>query len=365
MASTRSGGVRTDVDPTDIPKPGWKAVLRRTVKEFKNDNLTDWAAALTYYAVLALFPALIVLVALVGLFGQYPQTTNSLIDILRQAGADPNTLKGLERTINGVVQNKGGAGALLGFGLLGAIWSASGYIGAFMRASNAIYETPEGRPFWKLRPLQIAVTLTMALLFALVLVALVVTGPLADAIGSKIGLGGTAVTVWNIAKWPVLAFVVSLMLATLYYAAPNAKLPKFHWISPGALFALVVWVVASVGFFFYARNFGSYNKTYGTLGGAITLLVWVWLSNLAILFGQELNAEIERGRELAAGEPAVDEIQLPLRDEPKHDPEEQAAEISRQAIRAGGGNGGHARDEGIEALGAEAPTGGGRFNRPR
>ena len=365
MASTTDASLRKDVDPTDIPKPGWKAVLRRTVKEFKNDDLTDWAAALTYYAVLALFPALIVLVALVGLLGQYPQTTNALIDILRQAGADPNTLKGFEKTINGVVQNKGGAGALLSVGLLGALWSASGYIGAFMRASNTIYEKPEGRPFWKLRPLQVAVTLVMTLLFALVLVAVVVTGPLAEAIGNKIGLGGTAVTVWNIAKWPVLAFVVSVMIATLYYAAPNAKLPKFAWISPGAVVALVVWIVASVGFFFYARNFGSYNKTYGTLGGAFTLLVWIWLSNLALLFGQELNAEVERGRQIAAGKPAVDDIQLPLRNEPKHDPEEQAADISREALRAGAGNGGHRRDAGVDALGADAPSGEGRFTRPR
>src|SRR4051794_1822655 len=365
MASARETAVRKDVDPTDIPKPGWKAVLRRTVKEFQNDNLTDWAAALTYYAILALFPALIVLVALVGLFGQYPQTTQSLIDILRQAGADPSTLKGLQKTINGIVQNKGGAGALLGVGLLGALWSASGYIGAFMRASNAIYEMPEGRPFWKLRPLQVAVTLVMTLLFAVVLVAIVVSGPLADAIGHKIGLGGTAVTAWNIAKWPVLALIVSLMLATLYYTAPNARLPKFQWLSPGAIVALAVWVVASVGFFFYAKNFGSYNKTYGTLGGAITLLIWVWLSNLAILFGQELNAEVERGRELAAGKPAVDDIQLPLRNEPKKDPEEQAAQISREAVRAGAGNGGGTREQGIDALSDEAPTERGRFTRPR
>src|SRR3954466_9267734 len=308
MASTSDASARTDVDPTDIPKPGWKAVLRRTVKEFKNDNLTDWAAALTYYAVLALFPALIVLVALLGIFGQYPQTTNDLIDILKGAGADPKTLDGLKTTINDVVKNKGGAGALLGVGLAAALWSASGYIGAFMRASNAIYETPEGRPVWKLRPLQVLVTLVMTLLFALVLVAIVVSGPLAEAIGDKIGLGHTAVTVWGIAKWPVLAFVVSLMLATLYYAAPNAKLPKFQWISPGAVVALAVWIIASVGFFFYANHFDSYNKAYGTLGGAITLLIWLWLSNVALLFGQELNAEVERGRELAAGEAAIDDI---------------------------------------------------------
>src|SRR3954471_4894540 len=299
MASTTAADTRRDVGPDDIPKPGWKAVLKRTAKEFQNDNLTDWAAALTYYAVLALFPAFIVLVALLGIFGQYPQTVQDLTDIVKQAGADTKTVDSVTKTIDDVVKNKGGAGALLGFGLLAALWSASGYIGAFMRASNAIFEKPEGRAFYKLRPLQVLVTLVMMLLFAVTLIALVVTGPLAEAIGEKIGLGSTAVTVFNIAKWPVLAFVVSFMLALLYYAAPNARLPKFQWISPGAGVALVVWVVASFGFFLYASHFGSYNKTYGSLGLAITLLVWMWLSNLAILFGQELNAEIARARELA------------------------------------------------------------------
>ncbi|HEY3190430.1 MAG TPA: YihY/virulence factor BrkB family protein [Solirubrobacteraceae bacterium] len=365
MASTEAEQ-RTDVGPEDIPKPGWVAILKRTVKEFQNDNLTDWAAALTYYAVLALFPALIVLVALVGLFGQYPQTTDALLNILRDVGVQSSTLDSLRDTINNVIQNKGGAGALLGVGLVGAIWSASGYIGAFMRASNAIFEKPEGRPFWKLRPLQVAVTLVMTLLLALVLIALVVSGPLAEAIGKQIGLGGTAVTVWNIAKWPVLAFVVSLMLAVLYYAAPNARLPKFQWLSPGAIVAVVVWVVASFGFFLYAKNFGSYDKTYGTLGAAITLLVWMWLSNLAVLFGQELNAEIERGRELAAGHPAIEDIQLPLRGKPKKDPQEQAAAISREAVERSA-NGGASREEAVTHLSADpvAADRGKAADRPR
>src|SRR4051812_34489019 len=246
---------RKDVGPDDIPAPGWRAIVRRTLKEFSNDNLTDWGAALTYYAVLALFPAMIVLVALVGLLGQYPQTVTSLLNILRDAGVDDKTVTSIDSTITDIVKNKGGAGALLGVGLLTALWSASGYIGAFMRASNAIFEKPEGRPFWKLRPLQVAVTTAMTMLFALVLIALVVTGPLADAIGEKIGVGGTAVTIWSITKWPVLAFVVSLMLAVLYYNAPNAKLPKFQWISPGAIVALAAWVVASAGFFFYVSHF--------------------------------------------------------------------------------------------------------------
>src|SRR2546423_1871080 len=254
MASAGTGEHR-DVGPEDIPAPGWRAVLRRTVKEFRNDNLTDWAASLTYYAVLALFPALIVLVALVGLFGQYPKTTDSLLHILGDVGVPSKTTDSLKGTINNIVTNKGGAGALLGVGLLGAVWSASGYIGAFMRASNAIFETPEGRPFWKLRPLQVLVTLAMTMLFALVLIALVVTGPLADAIGKEVGLGSTTVTISNTAKWPGLALVLSLMLAVLYYAAPNARLPRFQWISPGTIVALVGWVVVSFGFFQYANHF--------------------------------------------------------------------------------------------------------------
>ena len=360
-----SGGTdqSSDVGPEDIPAPGWRAVLRRTVKEFQNDNLTDSAAALTYYAVLALFPALIVLVALVGLFGQYPQTTDHLLHILNDIGVPTKTTQSLRGTIDNVITKKGGAGALLGIGMLGALWSASGYIGAFMRASNAIFESPEGRPFWKLRPLQVLVTLGMTMLFALVLIALVVTGPVADAIGKEIGLASTAVTIWSIAKWPVLAFVVSLMLAVLYYAAPNARLPRFQWLSPGAVVALVGWVVVSFAFFQYAKHFGSYDKTYGALGAAITLLVWMWLTNVAILFGQELNAEIERGRELAAGEPALEHIQLPLRSTPKHDREQQAAHNSREVIE-GSGNGGATRDEAVDHL-SSSPTAERRADRPR
>jgi membrane protein len=326
-----TGTPRTDVSPTDIPGTGRLAVLKRTAREFQEDNITDWAASLTYYAVLALFPALLALVAVVGLVGQYPQTTDSILKILTQAGADQSTVDSLRSTINGVVRNKGGAGALLGFGLLGALWSASGYIGAFMRASNAIWEKPEGRPFWKLRPLQVAVTLVMVVLLALVLIGLVVSGPLAEAIGDQIGLGSAAATAYSIAKWPVMAGVMVFLLALLYYVAPNAKLPKFQWISPGAVAALVIWALATVAFFFYVRNFGSYNKTYGTLGGAISMLVWLWITNIAILFGQQLNSEIERGRELSAGIAAEQDIQLPLRDDPKKDREAQAEEISREA----------------------------------
>lgn len=331
MARTTTPDAREDVDLGDIPGTGRLAILKRTVKEFQEDNITDWAAALTYYAVLALFPALLALVALVGLVGQYPQTTDTILNILRDAGAGDSLVDSVGETINGIVTNKGGAGALFGLGMLGALWSASGYIGAFMRASNQIWEIPEGRPFWKLRPLQVFVTLGMVLLLALVLIALVISGPLAQSIGDQVGLGSVAVTTYSIVKWPLMALVVVFMLAVLYFVAPNARLPKFQWISPGAAVALAIWAVATVGFFFYVRNFSSYNATYGALGGAISMLVWLWISNIAILFGQQLNSEIERARQLTAGIPAEEDIQLPPRQPPKTDRAAEAEAISRDA----------------------------------
>jgi membrane protein len=308
-----------EVEPSDLPPRGWWHVLKRSVKEFQDDNITDWAAALTYYAVLALFPALIVLVALLGLFGNTTDTVQSVTDIVRQVTGSGKTAQTLSKTVTDVIDNREAAGPLLGLGLLGAIWSASGYIGAFIRANNVIYEIREGRPFWKLRPLQVLVTIVMVLLMTLVVIALVMTGGLADAVGSAIGLGDTAVTVWGIAKWPVMAVIVLFMLAVLYYTAPNVQLPKFRWITPGSLIALVVWAVATVGFAFYVKFFGSYNKTYGSLGAVIIFLFWLWLSNVAVLLGAEFNSELERERELAEGEPAEQELQLPPREAPKED----------------------------------------------
>ena len=286
--------------------------LKRTVREFRDDNLTDWAAALTYYAVLAIFPGLIVLVAILGLVGQHPETTNALLDIVDDIGPD-SAVETFRGPIESVVKSNSGASALLGVGLLVAIWSASGYIGAFIRAMNAIYEVEEGRPFWKRRPLQIVITVAMVLLLAIVAISIVVTGPLARSIGDAIGLGDTAVTVWNIAKWPVIVVIVMGMFAVLYYVAPNVRQPRLRWITPGGVVAVLAWLVVSVGFGIYVANFGSYDKTYGSLGGVIVFLVWLWLSNLALLFGAEFDAELERSRELAAGLPAEDSILLPER----------------------------------------------------
>jgi membrane protein len=284
----------------------------RTLREYKEDNLTDWAAALTYYSVLSVFPAMLVLVALLGLWGQYPRTVNMLLDIVGELGPSSavDTFRG---PIEGVVRNKGGAAAVVGIGALAALWSASGYVGAFTRASNLIYEVGDRR-FVRQRPLQLAITLLMALLLALVLVGLVLSGPLAEAVGRVVGLSDTVVTVWSIAKWPVLLLLVVVMISLLYFLAPNVRQRKFRWISAGGILAVLAWIVASLGFAFYVSQFGSYNKTYGSLGAVIIFLVWLYISNNALLLGVELNAELERARELKKGLPAEDRLQVEPRD---------------------------------------------------
>jgi membrane protein len=290
------------------------AVIKRTVSEFRADNLTDWAAALTYYGVLAIFPAIIALVSIVGFVG--PSVTQSILDNLKQLTPGPanDILSGAVKQVAG---SRGSAGVAFVLGIAIAIWSASGYVGAFARASNAIYEVPEGRPFWKLRPMQLIVTTLMILLLAACALSVVVTGPVAKQLGDVVGAGSGAVGAWDIAKWPVIALVVSLMFSVLYFAAPNVKQPGFRWITPGGLLALVVLLIASALFALYVANFASYNTTYGALGGVIAFLVWLWISNIAVLLGAELNAEVERSRELAAGEPAEDNLQIELRDDRK------------------------------------------------
>jgi len=304
---------RKAASPTDLSKRSWVYVLRRTVREFGDDNCTDLAAALTYYAVLSLFPAAIAVISLLGVVGQGKQSVDNVMKVLEPL-VSSQTLDTVRPALEHVATSPG-AGWGLVIGLAGALWSASGYVGAFGRAMNDVYEIDEGRPFWKLRPLTILVTVVVLFLVACVLVMLVVSGPLADSIGSVIGLGSQAVTVWNIAKWPVLVLFVVLVVALLYWATPNVKQPRFRWLSIGAFVAIVVWVLASVGFAFYVSSFGSYNKTYGSLAAAVVGLLWLWITNLALLFGAELDSELERGRELEAGIAAEEELQLPARDD--------------------------------------------------
>jgi membrane protein len=310
-----------------LSKRTWFGTVKRTVREFRDDNLTDWAAALTYYAVLSLFPALIALMSILGLVVDPKTITRVVTDVVSQLGP-ASAVDTFKKPIQQIAGNQSTALFGLIFGVAAALWTASGYVGAFMRASNAIYEREEGRPFWILRPLQILVTFILVMMAALVVLSLVVTGPVAKAVGDAVGLGDTAVTVWNIAKWPVLLVVVMLMLAILYWPSPNAKQAGFRWVSPGAVLAVLVWIVASAAFAFYVANFGSYNKTYGALGGVIVFLVWMWLTNVAVLLGAELNAETERGRELEEGVPGAEEdIQAPYRRAPK-DEEQKDTQLS-------------------------------------
>jgi len=318
--------------PTELRKPAWKFAMKRALAEFSDDECTDLAAALTYYSVLSLFPAAIAVISLLGVFGQGPSTINALLSILQDLGAG-----GVTASVRGPLQQLSqsqAAGFGLVIGLATALWSASGYVGAFGRAMNRIYEIGEGRPFWKLRPLQILITLIAVIMISAVAIALVVSGPLASAIGKAIGVSNTLVTVWSIVKWPVLACIVILIIAILYYATPNVKQPKFRWMSLGAFTALVVWVIASALFGFYVANFGSYNKTYGTLAGVIVFLLWLWITNLALLFGAEVDSEIERSRQLQAGLPAEEDLQLPPRDDKglkkKAEKEEKAREEARE-----------------------------------
>ncbi|GEP40543.1 ribonuclease [Nocardioides psychrotolerans] len=298
--------------PSDLDKHSWRYVARKTVREFSGDQCTDLAAALTYYAVLALFPAVIALTSLLGLVGQGTSAVETLLGIVDDLGGASMVDTVREPLLD--LSRSQGAGLALVLGLLGALWSASGYVGAFGRAMNRVYEIPEGRPFWKLRPAMLLLTLVLLVLVAITLLGLVLTGPVADSVGQELGLGSTFLTVFSIVKWPVLLGVVVVVVALLYYATPNVKQPRFRWVSVGAVLAILTWVVLSAGFGFYVANFSSYDKTYGTLGGVIAFLLWLWLTNLALLFGAELDAELERGRELASGIVAEETLQLPPRD---------------------------------------------------
>jgi membrane protein len=296
-----------------LPGGSWWAAIKRTVREFQTDNLSDWAAALTYYSVLSIFPALLVVVSLVDLAGQ--TTIQTLLDNLGQVV--PGSVNQILATaIKNLQQTRGSAGVLALVSLATALWLASRYIAAFMRASNAIYDVPEGRPIWKTLPIRIGVTVVVMVLLAVSAVAVVATGGLAARLGRLLGIGATAVRVWDIAKWPVLLLIVGFLFALLYWASPNARQP-FRWITPGGILAVVVWVLASVAFALYVANFNSYNKTYGSLASVIIFLVWLWLSNIAILLGAELNAELERGRAIAAGHPPDEEPYMELRDTSK------------------------------------------------
>ncbi|MDT0262521.1 YihY/virulence factor BrkB family protein [Jatrophihabitans lederbergiae] len=302
-AGKRLSGTGGDADPdspTDVSGPGWFAILRRSLKGFKTDNLTDWAAALTYYGVLALFPGILVVVSVLGLLG--PKAIATIQENVGQVAPG-----GVKTFFNQIISNAQGQHTTASFtaiiGLVLALWSASGYIAAFMRAINAIYGVGEGRPVWKTIPVRVGVTLSVVVMLLISAVIVLVSGNVADQVGKVLGVGDTGLTVWNVAKWPVLLIIVALTLAILYWACPNVKQPGFRWLSPGAALAVVIWLVASGAFAVYVANFASYNKTYGSVAGVIVFLVWLWITNLAVLLGAEFNAELDRQKAIAQGVP--------------------------------------------------------------
>ncbi|MFC8596889.1 YihY/virulence factor BrkB family protein [Isoptericola sp. NPDC057191] len=297
--------------PKDLKKPSWRLASKGAVREFMDDQCTDLAAALTYYAVLAAAPALLALVSLLGFVGDPEKAINSILTTVSDFLPE-ETLAIVKPLVENLV-NSTGAGLALVVGLVIALWSASGYVTAFGRAMNRVYEVEEGRPIWKLRPLLLLVTLVVVVLAAIIVASLVLSGPVARSIGDAVGLGDAALTAWNIAKWPVALLLVIVVVALLYHLTPNVKQPKFRWISVGAVVAIVVWLIASAAFAFYVANFGSYGS-YGMLGTVIVFLLWLWITNLALLFGAELDAELERSRELQGGIAAEEAIQLPPRD---------------------------------------------------
>jgi membrane protein len=317
MASSRSAGssARDKVpnEPTDLSGGSWLAAARRALKEYKADDLQDRAAALTYFGIQSIFPGLLVLVSLLGILGK--SATQPLITNLGQAA--PSSIRKIIMGDVTHLQHSHAASGIAGIaGIVLALWSASNYVAAFMRASNAIYDVPEGRPIWKTAPIRLGVTLVTMILLVAAAIIVVVTGGLAQKVGNILGLGSTAVTVWDIAKWPVLLIIIGLILAILFWASPNAR-HGFQWVSPGGFLAVVIWLVASALFAVYVANFGHYNKIYGSLAGVIIFLIWMWLSNVAILLGAEFNAELERGRAVAGGHPAGQEPFSELRDDRK------------------------------------------------
>ncbi|MFE9650782.1 YihY/virulence factor BrkB family protein [Streptomyces sp. NPDC006365] len=306
--------------PTDLPKRSWSAVLKGTLKEFKKDELTDRAAALTYYGILALFPGLLALISLVGIAGQ--AATREVLDNIRSLA--PGAARDVLSNAVQQLQGNAGIGSVMAIvGLVLAVWSASGYVAAFIRSANAVYDVPEGRPVWKVLPVRVGVTVVLMLMAVVSALIVVLTGGLARQIGTALGVGDTALTVWSIAKWPVLVVLVTIMIAILYWATPNARVRGFRWVTPGSFLALAIWMIASAGFALYVANFGSYNRTYGALAGVIIFLVWLWITNLAILLGLEFDAELARQRAVAGGYPAEKEPYVQPRDTRKWDEEDR------------------------------------------
>ncbi|MUN62599.1 YihY family inner membrane protein [Kocuria sediminis] len=315
-----SGGPGEDPDgagkpssPTQITGLSWSYVLRRTVHEFRRDECTDSAAVLTFFAVLSVFPALLAVVSLLGVVGQAEETVGTILRLLHESGVPAEAVAVLEGPIRELAESSA-AGPALVTGLVGALWTASAYVRAFGRSMNRIYEVEEGRPFWKLYPLMVGVTLVLVALAVGMMLVVLLSGPVAERLGELVDLPGSTLRLWQAARGPVVLALLSFVVALLYSTTPNVRQPRFRWLGIGSVTAIVVMAAATAGFSSYVSRFGNYNTTYGAIGGVIVLLLWIWIMNTVLLAGAEFNAETERARRLQAGIAAEEDLLLPPRD---------------------------------------------------
>ncbi|MQA95363.1 MAG: YihY family inner membrane protein [Streptosporangiales bacterium] len=288
----------SDDRPATTGLRGWVRVLRRAGEGYRSDGLGDWAAVLTYYAILSISPAMLVTASLLGLFGG--DAIRPLLATLD--GVAPGVARRfLEATLRELQSGGGQAGVAFALGAAVALWGASRYVAAFMRAGNGVYEMPEGRPLWRTVPLRLLLTVVLLALVAAGAFGLVLTGNLATMVGRALGFGETTVLAWQVLKWPLIVVIAGLVLAILYWAAPNVRHPGFRWVTPGSVLAVLIWLAASAGFGVYAATFGGYTRTYGALAGAVVVVIWLWVSNVAVLLGLELDAELERAHAISQG----------------------------------------------------------------
>lgn len=312
---TRSG--RDDASGHDSPirlsRDDWRVILTRTLHEYRINQVNDIAAALTFYTLLATLPATLAALAMLGIFGSAEAVVGDMLEVVAELGGG-SVVDALSEPIDQLL-NASHAGLAFATGLVGALWATSGFVGSFGRGMNRIYDVEEGRPFWEMRPTMLLVSAALLVLGATAMACLIVTGPVAEATARVLGLDEGAAVWWDLGKLPLLAAIGVGVMALLYWAAPNVKRRNVRWISVGATGALLAWAITTALFALYVLGFGSYQRAYGVLGGAIAFLLWIWLSQLALIFGAVLDTEVERTRQLRSGIAAEEHVQLPLRDD--------------------------------------------------
>lgn len=288
------------------------AIIKRTLRSFYDDQMTHHAAALTYYGLMSLFPALLLAISLLGLFGQYPATYDAIMGYLREV-APRSVLVPLDSSLRSALQSKDTAATAVAISVLVALYGTTGVLEAARRALNVVFEVKGGRSFLRRKVIDVASTFVLGALVIVSLVMVLVGGGFAEDLLGFLGLGSSAAQAWNIARWPGALAVAMLVFALIYYVTPDVQQRAFRWVTPGAAVGVLLWLVVSFGFSTYVSHFADVNAVYGAFAGAIVLVAWLWLTNVALLFGAELNAEIERENELAEGVPDEETLNRPAR----------------------------------------------------